>query len=302
MMAVLMPITWPERSTSGPPELPGLMAASVCKNLWNCCPMPLRSLALMMPAVTVACSPKGLPIAKTQSPTCTPSELPSFATGSSLLASILITADNLGGIPSGLASQLDLDFCGLLDDVIVREDVAALVHDNARAQAAVRLRGTIRPAVEESVEEILHRIVLVVRLRTSLAGLLFLQNLRSGDVDHRGLNFVYDARKSICRRDGVRHRERRRRCAREPKSFGRRDPARNYRADQDSHDQCEANKYSRQDLTLARPVQKFFNLISHVPLLLKAGPCACIVVGAQRSSTGVHSSPTLPGKRLPPPE
>ena len=29
LTAVLMPMTWPELFTSGPPELPGLMAASV---------------------------------------------------------------------------------------------------------------------------------------------------------------------------------------------------------------------------------------------------------------------------------
>jgi len=34
-MAVFMPMTWPAMSTSGPPELPGLMAASVWMNFWN---------------------------------------------------------------------------------------------------------------------------------------------------------------------------------------------------------------------------------------------------------------------------
>ena len=32
-MAELTPTTWPRRSTSGPPELPGLIAASVCTAL-----------------------------------------------------------------------------------------------------------------------------------------------------------------------------------------------------------------------------------------------------------------------------
>ena len=31
LMAELMPITLPSRLTSGPPQLPGLMAASVCR-------------------------------------------------------------------------------------------------------------------------------------------------------------------------------------------------------------------------------------------------------------------------------
>ena len=33
-MAVLMPITSPRRLSSGPPLLPGLMAASVCRKSW----------------------------------------------------------------------------------------------------------------------------------------------------------------------------------------------------------------------------------------------------------------------------
>src|SRR6266576_4924676 len=61
----------------------------------------------MIPAVTVACSPKVLPIARTQSPTCTPSEFPSLAMGSSLLASILITARSVSSsTPTSLAVYL----------------------------------------------------------------------------------------------------------------------------------------------------------------------------------------------------
>jgi len=66
-IAVLMPMTSPCMLTSGPPELPGLMAASVWMKSSNG-PWPmLRALALTMPAVTVACRPKGEPTAMTQS-------------------------------------------------------------------------------------------------------------------------------------------------------------------------------------------------------------------------------------------
>ena len=66
MMAVFTPITSPRRLKSGPPELPGLIDASVCrKSLYTDCGPRVRSLALMMPAVTVACSPKGSPMATT---------------------------------------------------------------------------------------------------------------------------------------------------------------------------------------------------------------------------------------------
>ena len=85
--AVFIPITVPELSTSGPPELPGLMAASV----WNMLirvsvPVPeaslactVRPLAEMIPWVTVgvpADSPRAFPMATTASPTWTSSESP----------------------------------------------------------------------------------------------------------------------------------------------------------------------------------------------------------------------------------
>ena len=50
--AVLMPMTWPALLTSGPPELPGLMAASV----W----MRLRSVSAdyCVPLEAVICRPR----------------------------------------------------------------------------------------------------------------------------------------------------------------------------------------------------------------------------------------------------
>jgi hypothetical protein len=65
-ICVLTPISRPAESSSGPPELPGLMAASV----WIT-PRMVRLLndsisrlsALTMPVVSVWSSPKGLPMA-----------------------------------------------------------------------------------------------------------------------------------------------------------------------------------------------------------------------------------------------
>src|SRR6266704_1103878 len=104
---------------------------------------------------------------------------------------------NLRGVSRGVGVQLHLNLCSLLDDVIVGEDVAALVHDDARAETAFGLRLWILATVEEAVEEVLHRIILVIRLGTAFARLLALQHLRGGDIDHRGLDLVHDARKSI---------------------------------------------------------------------------------------------------------
>src|ERR671918_1481772 len=83
-IAELMPMTLPWASRSGPPELPGLIDASVCRALMYDALLPVASLeatgrflALMMPVVTVLDRPKGAPIAIVESPTATFSESPS---------------------------------------------------------------------------------------------------------------------------------------------------------------------------------------------------------------------------------
>ena len=87
----LMPITWPSPLISGPPELPGLIAASVW--ITSEIEKPLgawiwRWSAETMPLVTVRSRAKGLPMATTGSPTCTLAESPS---GSGLAPSVLST-------------------------------------------------------------------------------------------------------------------------------------------------------------------------------------------------------------------
>ena len=77
-IAVFMPITLPSWVNSGPPELPGLIGASIWMN-WSYGPSPMSRLtAETMPAVTVPPRPNGLPIATTHSPGFTSAELPSW--------------------------------------------------------------------------------------------------------------------------------------------------------------------------------------------------------------------------------
>ena len=83
-IAELMPMTAPCALSSGPPELPGLIEASVCRALmyeallpWPSLEATGRFLALTMPVVTVPDRPKGAPMAMVASPTATLSELPS---------------------------------------------------------------------------------------------------------------------------------------------------------------------------------------------------------------------------------
>ena len=84
ILALLMPMTLPSASTRAPPELPGLMAASVWMSfmLWPSAPM-VRLRELMTPTVTVPWNsrPRGLPIAMAGSPTWRESLSPNSATG-----------------------------------------------------------------------------------------------------------------------------------------------------------------------------------------------------------------------------
>ena len=66
MIAVLTPISRPAESSSGPPELPGLIAVSVWITFEISRPLLVgsrRLSALMMPLVSDWSSPNGLPIA-----------------------------------------------------------------------------------------------------------------------------------------------------------------------------------------------------------------------------------------------
>jgi hypothetical protein len=99
-IAASTPMTSPFAFTSGPPELPGLMGASVwmaSKNTWGATPDDCpgctgRSTALTMPLVTVSARPSGEPTAMTGSPTATPVELPSVRAGNRPTPSALMIA------------------------------------------------------------------------------------------------------------------------------------------------------------------------------------------------------------------
>ncbi len=96
-MAVLMPITSPSVLNIGPPELPRLIEASVWMKSSYGPALMSRARAETMPAVTVPPSPKGLPMASTQSPTRVWSESPHSSAYSALSVSTLSSARSVFG-------------------------------------------------------------------------------------------------------------------------------------------------------------------------------------------------------------
>src|SRR3954454_15008530 len=106
----LTPITWPRPSSSGPPELPGLIAASVWIALAIGKPLGdwiVRPRAETTPTVTVPASPNGEPMAIAWSPGASEFESPSasgFRPPLTLPGSILSTArSDDGSLPTSCA-------------------------------------------------------------------------------------------------------------------------------------------------------------------------------------------------------
>ena len=95
MIAVFIPITFPFKSKSGPPEFPWLIDASVwIKSSYLVKPISLF-LEEIIPDVTVPPKPKGFPIATTQSPTRALSESPKLTGRKFYLDSIFKTAKSI---------------------------------------------------------------------------------------------------------------------------------------------------------------------------------------------------------------
>src|SRR6476620_6983706 len=114
-MAVLTPTTLPPRSSSGPPELPGLIAASVwtMSGMEYDCPLAVappsassRPRPETMPVLIEQASPNGLPMATTPWPTFSASEEPSASGCSSPASTVtLITARSAAGaVPTTVAA------------------------------------------------------------------------------------------------------------------------------------------------------------------------------------------------------
>ena len=158
--AVLMPITSPREETSGPPELPGLSAASVWMTSSISRPVRERSerpRADTTPAVTVDSKPSGLPIATTSWPRRSPLELPSRAAGSETSSTMRSRARSVcGSSPSTRALTVRVSASASRTDGGALHHMAVGQHQpvgrdhharaGAAALAACRGRAASRPA------------------------------------------------------------------------------------------------------------------------------------------------------------
>ena len=155
----LMPSTRAPASSSGPPELPGLIEASVwiAPSIWNwVSDLTERSVAETTPTESDCCSPKGLPIAATGWPTdevgvvAELQRVQGEAVGLDLEQGDVgegVEADDLGWDDVAVG-ELDEDFLGRLagaarfvgDDVGVGDDLAARRRGRSRSPRRRRRR------------------------------------------------------------------------------------------------------------------------------------------------------------------
>ena len=136
--------------TSGPPELPGLIAASVWRNdSYSLIPTSFRSVAEMMPgghrlAQAERRADRHDQLADLQLAAVAPGQ----RADSSVLSTLITATSDLGSVPTTLADGLDAvveghgDLLGVLDDVVIGQDVAAVVVDEPGAGPLGRGRRT----------------------------------------------------------------------------------------------------------------------------------------------------------------
>jgi len=118
----------------------------------------------------------------------------------------------VAGAAIGVRGKLDPDFVGLVDDVVVGNDVAARVDNEAGAQclanagALVVVAPTATLAAEEAVEEVLHvalvasvsAVIAIGRLRRNRAALQAAASARGGGLlGHRFRIDIHDGRADL---------------------------------------------------------------------------------------------------------
>ena len=283
------------------------MAASVWRKCWNCPATPgsmVRFLAEMMPAVTVCARANGLPMASTQSPTCGFVGVAHLHGGQRGIGvdfddgeiGGLVDADDAGGASEilrvGVGGELDVDLVGLFDDVVVGDDVALGIDDEAGAEGFAHLAVVIVALVgilsaEEAIEEVLEVVVsLTLALTLALPLVLILIVVAAGvlgiglrmavryqatalvlggfgerlgiDVHDGGANSLGDFDKGIGLDDGVYNLEGRG-IAAFARSFLSADAVRRERATDDGGgESCEQNKRGRKTMR-AQPCEKRFH-------------------------------------------
>ena len=184
---------------------------------------------------------------------------------------VFIEADDTGAVFGGIAVESDLNFGGLVNDVIVGEDKSFFIHDYAGAETAFCVGAIIR-LVKETVEEILKGIAEFFGGLIPALGLF--DYLGGGDVDDGGAKFFRDGGKGVRHRDGIGHGEE---CGAGGGALvvsGLR-VAGDQRADHDADGERADDEESGENFAAAHPAEQLlkFNAHSGAPYTLRICDC-----------------------------
>src|SRR5207244_13069353 len=113
---------------------------------------------------------------------------------------LFIGAYNLGGIVCRVSVELDLNLRGSIYNVVVSQDVALLVDDDTRSQAALG-GGPVVGKIEEPIAAIVKRIAKAARASRPPDRRVA---LRRGNASNRGFHALYDGRGRTRKVNGIR--------------------------------------------------------------------------------------------------
>ena len=102
---------------------------------------------------------------------------------------IFVCPDEMRIVFAGVTVNRHLNFRGLVDYVVIRENEPFTIEDLAGTKAAVRI-GPVIGRVEEAIEKILKWIIQV--MRTLRAAFRFFDHLGGGDIDDGRTDFLGD--------------------------------------------------------------------------------------------------------------
>jgi hypothetical protein len=206
---------------SGPPELPGLMAASVWMKRWNCCEPAARGAhdserdAGFQAKRRADGDHRITHLDRIRVADLQRRQRASRIDLDDREIRLHVRTDQPRTVFGRIVRQLHLDVVRFVDDVVICDDVAVLVNHKTRAGrlatectriGRAALSATIREEPAEKVHCVLIFFILRAGRRASFAGRWSLfRNIVRADVDYRGLEQLrelgYFIRGLLCRRD-----------------------------------------------------------------------------------------------------
>ncbi len=161
---------------------------------------------------------------------------------------VFVEAHDAASVFRGVAVERDLNFGGLIDDVIVGEDEAFFVDNDAGAETAFGV-GTFVRLLQKAIEEIFEGIALAALGFLAAFGLL--HDLGGGNVYDRRTDFFGDGGEGIGKHDGIGQREQLR--AGSALVVGGLGVAGDHGADQDADAKSESDEQSGENLAATHP-------------------------------------------------